>query len=269
MPTFQCTAGLLLKLSNVQAAYLYAAATVESQDSRLKLRFSVPVSLKSNTIWETSSLPLCQHIRALICIQLVPQVPLKLQSRKCQGTFCGNHIATQLYRCIIWVYCVEIYPLLIRKIIMSIWQQKRSLKWDILSVCSKEHVFPFHFHLSPYERNISEPSSSIIPFHVLSEEAPKSTHDSVEHVDSGIPHFPYQKSFFFLATVPSNSGLPALCQNTLASISGFRKKIKPPVFLLTLFLQLKPILEKKENLLGWQSKITDQLPQRQIVQSQA
>lgn len=116
----------------------------------------------------------------------------------------------------------------------------------------KGHVFPFDFHLSPYERDISDPSSSIVPYHVLKKEAPRSTHDSAEHVDSGVPHFPYQKSFI-LATVPSNSGLPALCQNILASISGFRKKIKPPAFLMTLFLQMKSILEKKENLLGWHS----------------
>lgn len=51
-------------------------------------------------------------------------------------------------------------------------------------------LFPLIFHLSPYDKSISEPCSSIVPFHVLTEEAPKSTHDSAEHVDSGVPHLP-------------------------------------------------------------------------------
>lgn len=134
----------------------------------------------------------------------------------------------------------------------------------------KDRFFFLLFHLSPCERSTSEPSSSIVPLRCLTEEVPKSTHDSVEHVDSGMPRFSYQKSLCLVDTHPSNSNFPSLCQNILASISAFVKKITSPAFLLTLFIQLTPILEKKGKLAQLvQPQTTDQLPQQQIVENLA
>ena len=207
---------------------------MHSQESRLKLLFLVRVSVKPHAVRQPSSLPLCQHLPALIAPGWLIPSRFSLWAETARARHVLGTQQLTCTGCVVCVYCVEVYQLLIKK--KSHLVAEKTSEAGCLKCWFKRPCFSFRCHLLPPERSTSEPSSSIIPPHFLTEEAPESTHDHVEHVDSGVPHFPYQKSWFLVATHPSNSNFPSLCQNILAFISAFIKKITSQAFLLPLFI---------------------------------
>lgn len=63
-----------------------------------------------------------------------------------------------------WIHCVEMNFSGKKKIVMSVWKEKRPLKGNVWNDCSQEHVFSLLSYLSPCTGGGTEPSCSLVPF---------------------------------------------------------------------------------------------------------